>query len=125
MVAVWGLGMPRTSKNQKAAWLFMQWATNKDQVFKVQSEKGVLGPRESVWKDPKGRGKVPVDLAESLTQSSKVGNPLWNPPVIAVAEVRDAIGAAIVTSIQGGDVRAAVNKAAGDTKRIMAETERK
>jgi hypothetical protein len=45
--------------------------------------------------------------------------------VVAVAEVRDAIGAAIVTSIQGGDVRAAANKAAADMKRIMAETEGK
>jgi len=124
-VAVWGLGMPKTSKNQKAAWLFMQWATNHDQVFKVQSEKGVLGCRDSVWKDPKGKAKVPADLAESLAQGSKVGTPLWNPPVVAVAEVRDAVGAAIVTSIQGGDVRAAANKAAADMKRIMAETEKK
>lgn len=123
-VLVWGLAMPKTSKNQKAAWLFMQWATGKDQVFKAQTEHGVPGCRESVWKDPKGRGKVPVDLVESLTQDSKVGTPLWNPPVVAVAEVRDAIGNAIVTSIQGGDVRAAVNKAAAEVKRIMAETEK-
>ncbi|MBI3084648.1 MAG: sugar ABC transporter substrate-binding protein [candidate division NC10 bacterium] len=124
-VAVWGLAMPKTSKNQKAAWLFMQWATNKDQVLKVQSEKGVLGARESVWKDPKGKAKVPSDLGESLMLGSKVGTPFWNPPVVAVAEVRDAVGAAIVTSIQGGDVRAAANKAAADMKRIMAETEKK
>ena len=124
-VAVWGLAMPKTGKNQKAAWLFMQWATNHDQVFKVQSEKGVLGCRESVWKDPNGKGKVPADLAESLMEGSKIGTPLWNPPVVAVAEVRDTIGAAIVTSIQGGDVRAAANKAAADMKRIMAETEGK
>ncbi|HTU02229.1 MAG TPA: sugar ABC transporter substrate-binding protein [Candidatus Sulfotelmatobacter sp.] len=123
-VAVWGLAMPKTSKNQKAAWLFMQWATNKDQVFKVQTEKGVLGCRESVWTDPKGKAKVPADLAESLTQGSKIGTPFWNPPVVAVAEVRDAVGAAIVTSIQGGDVKAAANKAAADMKRIMAETEK-
>ncbi len=45
--------------------------------------------------------------------------------VVAVAEVRDAIGAAIVTSIQGGDVKAAADKAAADMKRIMAETEGK
>ena len=32
-VAAWGLGMPKTSKNQKAAWLFMQWATTKEQVL--------------------------------------------------------------------------------------------
>ena len=123
-VAVWGLAIPKTSKNQKAAWLFMQWATNKDQVFKVQTEKGVLGCRESVWSDPKGKAKVPADLAESLTQGSKIGTPFWNPPVVAVAEVRDAVGAAIVTSIQGGDVKAAANKAAADMKRIMAETEK-
>jgi hypothetical protein len=30
-----------------------------------------------------------------------------------------------VVSIQGGDVRAADNKAAADVKRIMAETEKK
>ncbi|HWU37462.1 MAG TPA: sugar ABC transporter substrate-binding protein [Candidatus Acidoferrum sp.] len=124
-VAAWGLGLPKGSKNQKAAWLFMQWATNKEQVLKIQSETGVLGCRESVWKDPKGKAKVPADLAESLAQGSKVGTPLWNPPVVAVAEVRDAIGAAIVTSIQGGDVKAAADKAAADMKRIMAETEGK
>jgi len=123
-VAVWGLAMPKTSKHQKAAWLFMQWATNKEQVLKVQSERGVLGCRESVWKDPKGKARVPADLGESLMQGSKIGTPFWNPPVVAVAEVRDAIGAAIVTSIQGGDVRAAVQKAAADVKRIMAETEK-
>jgi multiple sugar transport system substrate-binding protein len=124
-VAVWGLGIPKSSRNQKAAWLFLQWATNKDQVLKVQSERGVLGCRDTVWKDPKGRAKVPGDLADSLAEGSRIGTPLWNPPVVAVAEVRDAVGAAIVTSIQGGDVRAAANKAAADMKRIMAETEKK
>jgi multiple sugar transport system substrate-binding protein len=124
-VAVWGLGIPKSSKNQKAAWLFLQWATNKEQVLKVQSERGVLGCRDSVWKEAKGRAKVPADLADSLAEGSRIGTPLWNPPVVAVAEVRDAVGAAIVTSIQGGDVRAAANKAAADMKRIMAETEKK
>lgn len=124
-VAVWGLAMPKTSKNQKAAWLFMQWATGRDKVLAMQSDKGVLGARESVWKDPKGAAKVPADLRESLTVGSKVGTPLWNPPVVAVAECRDAIGAAIVASIQGGDVKGAADKAAADVKRIVAETEKK
>jgi multiple sugar transport system substrate-binding protein len=124
-VAVWGLAMPKASKNQKAAWLFMQWATSKDQVLKVQSERGVLGCRESVWKDPKGQARIPPDLAESLTVASKFGTPLWSPPVAAVDEMRNAVGAAIVTSIRGGDVRAAANTAAADMKRTMAETEKK
>jgi multiple sugar transport system substrate-binding protein len=124
-VAVWGLAVPKASKNQQAAWLFVQWATNKEQVLKVQSEWGVLGCRESVWKDVRGKGKVPGDLAESLIQASKAGTPFWNPPVVAVDQVREAIGAAIVTSIQGGDVRLAVRQAAADVKRILAETEKK
>jgi hypothetical protein len=78
-----------------------------------------------VWKDAKAKAKMNPELAEALNQGLRVGNSNWNPPVVAVPEVRDAIGAAIVTSIQGGDVKAAVNKAAADTKRIMAETEKK
>ena len=73
-VAAWGLAMPKSSKNQKAAWLFMQWATAREQVLAVQSEKGVLGARESVWKDPKGIRKVPADLRESLTVGSESGH---------------------------------------------------
>src|SRR5438552_1810606 len=117
-VAAWGLAMPKSSKNQKAAWLFMQWATAREQVLAVQSEKGVLGARESVWQDPKGLTKVPADLRESLTVGSKVGTPLWNPPVVAVAPrrggpaaapqpplSRQGTGAIAVPAAQGGDPR--------------------
>ena len=71
------------------------------------------------------KGCFQGEFGEALSQGLRVGNSAWNPPVVAVPEVRDAIGAAIVTSIQGGDVKAAVNKAAADTKRIMAETEKR
>ena len=125
MATVWGLGIPKNSKNPKAGWLFLQWATNRDQVLAITSERAVQGGRDSVWKDAKAKAKMNPELAEALIQGLRVGNSNWNPPVVAVPEVRDAIGAAIVTSIQGGDAKAAVNKAAADTKRIMAETEKK
>ena len=92
---------------------------------------GPSGVRGTCARTPEGtalgdgsRDTVPADLAVSLAEGSKVGTPLWNPPVVAVAEVRDAVGAAIVTSIQGGNVKAAADKAAADMKRIMAETEK-
>jgi multiple sugar transport system substrate-binding protein len=125
MATVWGLGIPKNSQNPKAAWLFLQWATNKEQVLAITAERAVQGGRMSVWNDPKAKVKMNAELAEALIQGLKVGNSNWNPAVVAVPEVRDAVGAAIVTSIQGGDVKAAVNKAAADTKRIMAETEKK
>ncbi|HWU37223.1 MAG TPA: sugar ABC transporter substrate-binding protein, partial [Candidatus Acidoferrum sp.] len=53
MATVWGLGIPKNSKNPKAAWLFLQWATNKEQVLALTSERAVQGGRDSVWKDPK------------------------------------------------------------------------
>ena len=125
MATVWGLGIPRNSKNPKAGWLFLQWATNREQVLAIQSERAVQGGRDSVWKDPKATAKMNPELAEAFVQGLRVGNSNWNPPVVAVPEVRDALGAAIVTSIQGGDVKVAANKAAADTKRIMGETEKK
>jgi multiple sugar transport system substrate-binding protein len=125
MATVWGLGIPKNSKNPKAGWLFLQWATSKEIVLAIQSERAVQGGRDSVWKEPKAAVKMNPELAQALASGLRVGNPNWNPPVVAVPEVRDAIGAAIVTAIQGGDVKTAVNKAAADTKRIMAETEKK
>jgi hydrogenase-4 membrane subunit HyfE len=35
----------------------------------------------------------------------------WNPPVIAVSEVTDVVGAVIVSSILGENVQAAADKA--------------
>lgn len=121
-VAVWGLAIPTLSKNPEAAWLFMQWATSKEMVLAVQ-QAGVLGARESVWASPEGRAGVPEDLAESLAAGSAVGTPLWNPPVVAVAEVRDVVGEVIVEAILGGDVKAAADRAAREMKRIMDATE--
>ena len=44
-VAPWGLGIPKTSKNQKAAWLFLQWATNKEQVLTSRARRACSAPR--------------------------------------------------------------------------------
>jgi hypothetical protein len=43
--------------------------------------------------------------------------------VVAVGEVRDAIGTAIQASILGQDVKAAAERAAAEMKKIMDATE--
>ncbi len=40
----------------------------------------ILCTAEVKWNKPKGNATLPTDLAESLTERSKVGSPLWNPP---------------------------------------------
>jgi multiple sugar transport system substrate-binding protein len=73
MATVWGLGIPKNSQNPKAAWLFLQWATNKEQVLAITAERAVQGGRMSVWNDPKAKVKMNAELAEALIQGLKVG----------------------------------------------------
>ncbi len=49
----------------------------------------------------------------------------WNPPVIAISEVRDVVGAAIVSSILGENVKAAADRANAEMAKIMEKTEGK
>lgn len=47
----WGISIPQNSPEKDAAWLFVQWATNK----KMTAELGVAtggAPRDSAWADP-------------------------------------------------------------------------
>jgi hypothetical protein len=53
----------------------------------------------------------------------RTGKPFNVPPVVAVGEVRDAIGSAIQASILGQDVKAAAERAAAEMKKIMDATE--
>ena len=51
-----------------------------------------------------------------------IGDPRWNPPVLAVSEARDAVGAAIVTAIEGGDVDSALQDADEVMQKLLADT---
>ena len=44
---------------------------------------------------------------------------MWNPPVVSVAECRDAMGSAIVAAIFGKDVQKACDKAAKKINAIL------
>lgn len=105
----WDLAMSNFSENQGAAWLFMQWATSPDVVEAVQAEDGVAGARTSITAFP---DTLPAEWVEAFDASRQ--NAVSQHPTIAqVPEARDAIGAALVTAIQGGDVPSAVEEAAG------------
>ncbi len=119
----WGLSMASASKNKDAAWYFIQWATSPSMVMKTQGEGKVAGARTSVWDSAQGKAAFPADWIDAYVTSSKNATKPDRPPVVAVAEVRDAIGDAIVVAIEGGDVKAAADKSATTMKDIMAKTE--
>ena len=120
-VSNWSLAVSGTStpEKQKAAWLFVQWATNKQNVLGALMA-GVPAGRASAWNDPsyKNKDKNPDWTAGSL-KSFDIGQPQWNPPVLNVPEIRDITGQVIVDAINGKDVAASAKKAAKLMNRKM------
>lgn len=104
----WDLAMSKFSKNQGAAWLFMQWATSPDLVRQIQSVDGVAGARTSITEFPDSLPDQWIKAFDTSRQHAVA----QHPTIAKVPEARDAIGAALVTAIQGGDVAAAVDAAA-------------
>ena len=121
VVITWGLSMSKASKNKLASWLFMQWATNKQNQLRALME-SVPAARRSVWKDSAftSKDKTPEWTKANLEQIS-YANSVWNPPIIAVGEVRDILGQAIVGALGGGNVKELLEKAATATDTVLAK----
>ncbi len=111
-VLVWGLSVNHASQNPEAAWYFIQWALSKENQLKALLG-GVPAARASAWDNEEFRSTAPQSWIEASQRSYEIGQPDWNPPVVQVAEVRDAYGQAIVAALQGQDVAAALEQANG------------
>ena len=120
-VSNWSLSISKTSTpdRQKAAWLFVQWATNKANCLGALMD-GVPAGRASSWSSPvyTASDKNP-DWTAATMKSFEIGQPQWNPPVINVPEIRDITGQVIVDAIDGKDVAASAKKAADLMDRKM------
>ncbi|HUW36346.1 MAG TPA: sugar ABC transporter substrate-binding protein [Rhodocyclaceae bacterium] len=113
-VSNWSLSINKnsTAERQKAAWLFIQWATNKQNCLGALLA-GVPSGRKSSWSsnEYKANDKQP-DWTAATMKSFDIGQGQWNPPVINVPEIRDITGQMIVAAIEGKNVAAAAKKAA-------------
>jgi multiple sugar transport system substrate-binding protein len=113
-VSNWSLSINKNSdpKRQKAAWLFIQWATNKQNALGALLA-GVPAGRASAWDSAEYKaGDKQPDWTAGTKKSFELGQPQWNPPVINVPEIRDITGQVIVEAIQGKDVTESAKKAA-------------
>jgi multiple sugar transport system substrate-binding protein len=119
----WYLSMYSKSKHKGPAWYFIQWAISKENALKAQLT-AIPTARLSAWEsaDFKKNDKAP-ELTKATLDSLKLKNtPSWGPPFVAVGEVRDVLGAVVVTAIQGGDIKAAAEKADGQIQDIRKKT---
>jgi multiple sugar transport system substrate-binding protein len=125
VMEVWSMAVSSKSKRKEAAWYFVQWAASKENVLQMHM-KGAPSARASAWKDKRflsdQKHKYWIDASLGTL---RIASTQWNPPVLAVSEVRDVVGAVIVSSILGEDIQAAANKAAAEMATIMAKTEGK
>lgn len=121
-VLTWGLSINATSQNPEAAWYFIQWALSQENQ-RLALLDGVPAARGSAWADEEFKATAPADWISASQQSFDVGQPDWNPPIIPVAEVRDAYGQAIVAALNGSDVTQSLERAAQEMDRIIARTQ--
>lgn len=113
----WASAIAASSQKKEAAWYFLQWLTGPDVVTQLQ-EQGIPGGRVSV-----GFGDDVPDEFVTAFQTALADATAQLPAVKPVPEVRDAIGAAVVASILGEDVTAAMQNAADEFDRIVAANE--
>lgn len=121
----WYLSIYSKAQNKGPAWYFIQWAVSKENALKAQL-KGIPTARISAWQSDEFRksDKHP-DLTKATLDSLKLkGTPSWGPPWVAVGEIRDVIGAVVITAIQGGDIKAAADEAVKQIQTIRDKTEK-
>jgi multiple sugar transport system substrate-binding protein len=121
-VLVWGMSVNEASENPGAAWYFIQWALSQENQLAAALE-GVPAARASAWADEEFQARAPSSWINASQRSFDVGQPDWNPPVVPVAEVRDAYGRAIVAALNGDNIPQNLERAAQEMDRIISRAQ--
>jgi multiple sugar transport system substrate-binding protein len=116
------MSVNEASENPGAAWYFIQWALSQENQLAAALE-GVPAARASAWADEEFQARAPSSWINASQQSFDVGQPDWNPPVVPVAEVRDAYGRAIVAALNGDNIPQNLERAAQEMDRIISRAQ--
>jgi multiple sugar transport system substrate-binding protein len=119
----WYLSIYSKSKHKEAAWYFIAWATGKENSLKAQLH-GIPTARISPWlSDAFKKGDQHPDFTKAIVESIKIKDtPSWGSPWISGGEMRDVIGAVVVTAIEGGDIKGAADKAVAQIQSIREKS---
>jgi len=119
-ITSWGISIPKSSKQQDAAWEFVKWASSKEMVLKTQAA-GNPSARTSAWNNPEGTKSWPAEWVEVAKKSGEVGKPSDRPLVINVGKARDLIGEMITAAINGKDLEAVAKDRNVKLNELLAE----
>jgi multiple sugar transport system substrate-binding protein len=120
-ICAWGLGISANSPHLEAAKAFMKWAAGVEMTKYIQTS-GISSARTSAWEDPACTANYPAELLAAIQEGNKIATKAYDRPMTtSVAAARDVIGVVITTAIEGGDVKAAADKANAEFQKILDE----
>jgi multiple sugar transport system substrate-binding protein len=120
-----GHGISSFSKKKQAAWLYVQWASNKtNQVRLLQSAAGAP-VHNSAYANPEALGelKVPKAWVDCMVASTRIAQP-GLPAIVTVTEFRDVFGIALTNMINGADPATEMKKATVEFQPILDKSEK-
>jgi multiple sugar transport system substrate-binding protein len=117
-MAGFGCGIAEKSKNQQAAFIFLQWLTNKEQDLQF-TRLGVQSNRKSTLSNQKLLAEIPyLDL---LRKQLVMANPDWRPMISQWDDINNNyIGKAIPAALNGSQTaQVALNACAEQVNALM------
>ncbi|MCC7447883.1 MAG: sugar ABC transporter substrate-binding protein [Anaerolineae bacterium] len=121
-----GLGISAFSKQKDAAWYFVQWFAGKAAGLDYLKA-GRMAARQSAWDNPEFKASIENSpdkgYWDAMAIASKICYPSFGFAPAAIKDqnrARDIIGEVIVTSITGGDVKAAAAQAQQELETLKA-----
>ena len=106
------IGIPAASKNKKAAWLYVQWATGKGIMNEFLRTGSGTPPRNSPYQqaDIIKASPFPQEWFDTTLKCLSIARS-GLPEIVPVTEFRDALGVGLTNIIGGGDITAELKKA--------------
>lgn len=120
-----GFGIAEASQKKGAAWLYLQWATNKTNQLRFLTSGAGSPARTSPYRNEEAiaSSRFPRDYFTTLVESGRISRP-GLPEIVPVTEFRDTIGAALTNTIGGADVATELKRATDAFRPVLEQSER-
>jgi len=117
-----GIGVASGSRNKKAAWLYVQWATSKAMSKEMLRTGSGTPARGSVYQDMDivKASAFPQEWFDTTRECLKLARS-GLPEIAAVTEFRDGIGVGLTNIIGGADVATELKRATETFRPVLAK----
>lgn len=120
-----GLGLARTSTKKQAAWLYLQFITNKANQLNILRNGAGSPARNSAFGNEEvvRNSRFGKQWFDCVLESARIGRP-GLPVIIPVTEFRDVFGVALTNMISGADPATELRKATEAFKPVLEKSEK-